>query len=184
MTILEAIAKYPEDQKIKIGAKDGTGWWYVGLAGDVRLSIEALDEKCLKYAMDIQKNAVKSLNTRLKNQPTPEVFARAQIKKAEDSREYLDLSREAYQAALEKYFTDVHKAVTHLKTVSKRLKEYVKLQERPVVDCSMSDPAADAGTVRVLTEGYEYGAFWATDEAASLPTVGFMLVGMKGKEEE
>ena len=55
MTILEAIAKYPEDQKIKIGAKDGTGWWYVGLAGDVQLSIEALDEKCLKYAMDIQK---------------------------------------------------------------------------------------------------------------------------------
>ena len=55
MNILEAVAAYDAGQKIKIGAKDGTGWWYVGLAGDVQLSIEALDEKCLKYAMDIQK---------------------------------------------------------------------------------------------------------------------------------
>lgn len=184
MKILEAIAKYPAEQKLKIGAKDGTGWWYVGTVGDVRMWNEALDEKCHKYAMDIQKNAVKSLNARLKNQPTPEAFARTQIKKAEDTGEYLDLSREAYQTALERYFADVNKAVTHLKIMSKRLNEYVKLQEREVVDCAMSDPAADAGVVRVLTAGYEYGSFWATDEAKSLPTVGFMLVGMKGKEEE
>ena len=183
MKILEAIAQYPAEQKLKIGAADGTGWWYVGTVGDVRMWNEALDEKCHKYAMDIQKNAVKSLNARLKNQPTPEAFARAQIKKAEDTGEYLDLSREAYQAALEKYFADVHKAVAHMKAMSKRLKEYVKLQEREVIDCAMSDKAADPGVVRVLTAGYENGAFWTTDEAVKLPSVGFMLVGMKGKED-
>ncbi|MBR5279961.1 MAG: hypothetical protein IKU26_03210 [Clostridia bacterium] len=183
MKILEAIAKYPAEQKLKIGAADGTGWWYVGTVGDVRMWNEALDEKCHKYAMDIQKNAVKSLNARLKNQPTPEAFARAQIKKAEDTGEYLDLSREAYQAALEKYFADVRKAISYLKTASQRLKEYVKLQDKPVVDCAMCDPAADFDTLRVITEGYENGAFWTTDEAVKLPSVGFMLVGMKGKED-
>lgn len=183
MKILEAIAKYPAEQKLKIGAADGTGWWYVGTVGDVRMWNEALDEKCHKYAMDIQNNAVKSLNARLKNQPTPEAFAWAQIKKAEDNGEYLDLSREAYKAALEKYFADVHKAVAHMKAMSKRLKEYVKVQEREVIDCAMCDPAADAGVVRVLTAGYENGAFWTTDEAVKPPTVGFMLVGMKGKED-
>lgn len=182
MKILEAIKNYPGEQKLKIGAANGTGWWYVGTVGDVRMNIQALNEKCHKYAMDVQKNAVRSLNNRLKNQPTPEAFARAQIKKA-DARGWLDLSREAYQAALERYFADVYKTVLHLKTVSQQLKEYVDLQQREIVDFSMSDPAADFDTLRVVTDGFEEGGFWTTDEAEQLPAVKYLGVGRSEKEE-
>lgn len=71
MNILEAVAAYDAGQKIKIGAKDGTGWWYVGTVGDVRQYLEVLNEKCLKYAGVVQKNAAETLDTRLKKMAHP-----------------------------------------------------------------------------------------------------------------
>ena len=109
MTILEALMGYGPEQKVKIGAKDGTGHWYAGTVADVIGRLYVLNERCAKYALDLQKSAAAALERKIKNEPTPASFVRAQLKKAEDLGEYLDLSREAYQAALEKYFAEVKK---------------------------------------------------------------------------
>ena len=175
MKIMEAVAAYDAGQKIKIGAKEGTGWWYVGTVGDVRQYLEVLNDKCLKYAWAVQKNAVETLDTRLKKWPTPESFARLQLRRAADGKD-LDLSMDSYLAAVKQYFADVWLAQRHLEQATARLRGYIPLAFREVVDVSKSEPceSGDPGVVRVLLAGYEYGAFWTTDEAETFPAVKFL----------
>lgn len=175
MNILETVAAYDAGQKIKIGAKDGTGWWYVGTVGDVRQYLEVLNEKCLKYAGVVQKNAAETLDTRLKKWPTPETFARLQLRRYADGKE-LDLSMESYMGAVKQWLADIWLAQRHLEQASARLKHYIPLSLREVVDVSKSEPceSGDPGVVRVMLAGYEYGAFWTTDEAETFPAVKFL----------
>ena len=45
MTILEALMGYGPEQKVKIGAKDGTGHWYAGTVADVIGRLYVLNER-------------------------------------------------------------------------------------------------------------------------------------------
>ena len=184
MNILEAVAAYDAGQKIKIGAKDGTGWWYVGTVADVRQYLEVLNDKCFKYATTVQKNAVETLDTRLKKWPTPETYARLQLRRHADGRDS-DLSLGGYTDTLKQWFADAWLAQRHLEQASARLKHYVPLSLREVVDVSKSEPceSGDPGVIRILLAGYEYGAFWTTTEAETFPAVKFLNNNEQEAEE-
>lgn len=186
MTILEALMGYGPEQKVKIGAKDGTGHWYAGTVADVIGRLYVLNERCAKYALDLQKSAAAALERKIRVEPTPAFFVRAQLKRADELGEYLDLSREAYQTALEKYFAEVRKSKSYLDRCTERLAAYVDLKDREVVRREMCIPceSGDPGTLQIILEGFEDGAFWATDEAAQLTEIKFLRLGENGKEEE
>jgi len=173
------IKTLPDDQMIKVGSKNGCGWWYVGTVKDFIKKMDDISLELNKALKAIKKTSERNLETKLRNWPTPERYARFQLRKNDFEKA---LTYNAYNAWLSNWFTSVAKQKKSIIKAKENVKFFVDLYKREIIETSKADEVIEEDCIRILVEGVEDGMFWSTDEAKSLPAVG--IRGPIAQEDE
>lgn len=88
-----------------------------------------------------------------------------------------------FRASIEDWFMRVtQKHSTALKKKA-AVANYRKLSGREVKEHAMCDKTIDENCVRVVIDGYENGAYWCLEEAATLPSLEFNRT-ISGEDDE
>lgn len=177
MKIKNVLKNYDKDLSLKVGAKDGTAFFYVGTVGDFLENMDVYDSVMRNRTVRIQIRAERAYENEIRNAPTLEGYARECIKK-EEPLIYSD-----YRASIEDWFmrvTQKHNTALKKKAAAAN---YRKLSGREVKEYEMCDKTIDDNCLRVVIEGYETGAYWCLEEAATLPSLEFTRA-TSGEDEE
>jgi len=163
-------------QKIKVGSKSSSMFWYIGTADDLLKNIPLYNAYCDLYI----DNLVKRAETRLKNAinayPTPAEYARTELRTSTPN-----LTTEGYMKALELWFDNIRNLNEKKNQKEKWDEQYSNIQNREVIETALCDPIADYGVVRIIIKGHENGKYWTYDEAQKVPSCSFLN---GGDEEE
>lgn len=70
MTIKTALKNYDKNLSLKVGAKDGTAFFYVGTVGDFLENMDVYDSVMRNRTLRIQIRAERAFENEIKNAPT------------------------------------------------------------------------------------------------------------------
>lgn len=163
------IQTLPDDQMIKVGSKNGCGWWYVGQVSDFIKKMTDISLELQKSLKSAEKAAERNLDSKLRNWPTPERYTRFQLRKNDFEK---SLTYNAYNAWLTGWFISVAKQKKAVIKAKENTKSFIELSKREVIETSKADEAIEEDCILILVEGVEDGMFWSTDEAEKLPAIG------------
>lgn len=149
MRLKELLETLEPDEHIKIGAKDGSNYFYVGNPADM-LSTFKKRNKCYQQYDKIIYDAANNLVTKLE----------LKIKLL-----YSGIARQDSEM-VRKNIVDriIHTDKRYSEVVEKRDKT-VPLADREVISMFEADEVVDEGTTAIIVDGTEFGRFWTYDEA-------------------
>jgi len=159
MDKLMKILKDTTCKNVKVGAKDGSGFFYAGTVNNFIENFDMIDKACKKEAKDTANRRKEELDKLCSSAPTPEMWARKCV--ARDNLDDLNCAR--YEQNLGRHFHKIAHAAEAAKLAKDRNKYYAKLGSRNVIDCYASN--MDEDCVIIIVEGYEVGKYWTLDEA-------------------
>ena len=153
MTIEDIIQEYSDDHALKIGAKDGNGYFYFGTVGDWR-------ENCAEYSNIIKANHMARLDkARETCEYAIQVFCSDVIKHSQRGK-----VSKPYIKSIEGAFAKIAKIVNTQTNAEKKVDNYIPLNNRVVVDYWEADMAIDLDCLVILVKGTEAGKFWNGSE--------------------
>lgn len=159
--LVTAVKALNSDTRIKVGAKDGSAFFYVGTAGDFLENLEAYNSECEGETIRKYRNAKKEYERYASGDPgSIEAFIRLQSR-----RETPVITFDGYLEFLRQYFhqLEVRRSVLRTRTADKE--NYKHLRNRGLVEAYKADPVADPDCDMILiTTGVEYGGYWLTSE--------------------
>lgn len=149
MRLKELLQTLPPDKHIKIGAKDGSNYFYVGNPADMLATFKKRN-KCYqqydKIIYDAANNLVTKIETEIKS-----LYSGVARQESEMVR----------QTIIERI---IHADKRYSEALEKRDK-IVPLAEREVFCVFEADEIVDEGTTAIIVDGTEFGRFWTYDEA-------------------
>ena len=155
----ELLQTLEPDQLIKIGAKDGTGFFYVGTPKDVLDTFNSKSKRACEYDMLISAaydNAIAKVTEQ------SSVMYEQVSKEYENAGDLPAILRAVFRSNNVKAILKMENRYDKLITQRKMTKP---LKNREVMDSFESDPIADENVFAIIVEGYEYGKFWCAEEA-------------------
>lgn len=169
----EALAVlYDSDKPIKIGAKDGTAFFYAGSVQGAAASIDEISAEQYKRFEDTRANAQTRLRRAAANFPhmTEKMKAasvgqmvyriKADAEKLSATEKYL-----RFLVDVGSYADNVLTLRSYVRTAKELLDRFKPMRERKVVEAFYADPVADAARpLVIMIDGFEYGQFWTMDE--------------------
>lgn len=158
MNLKETLEGFKPSQKVKIGAKHGTGFFYCGTAKRFLDNLAQYDTETRQNWTAINARAWKNLERAI-----------------EQRRGLYDTDM------IRAWANNIVKKCDRIDKITKITRSYVAIDERTVLSVRGADPMVDENTLNVLVEGHEYGAFWTFDEAISAKK---HLSMMEGEEDE
>ena len=129
-------------QKVKIGAKHGTGWFYCGTAKRFLNNLAKYDGEIRSYWQNRLYTAWKKLGEAVENRPEMtqtdrlRTWSKNIIAKCDRVERFTEINR-----------------------------NYIPIDEREVHSVRPADKSIDEETVNIVIAGYEEGKFWTFDEA-------------------
>ena len=142
--------------KIKVGAKGGTNFFYIGTSEDFLDHVEGYEELIWDYNNARMRGAKARLFTTSQNFPTPETYIKRNPKAK--STDFLK--------ALDQWFNDYRRRKAIYEEWADRMRSYTALQNRKVVE-SYKATGLDEDYTIVIVEGAERGSYWTADEVTS-----------------
>ena len=168
MNLKRKLRELEPDQKIKVGTNGSSAYFYVGTAGDMLKNMQAYNAYCKLFIERCRRRAENNLKNALDRWFSPAEYAKVEIMTSKPV-----LTSEGYLKALNMWFKNVERLNETKKVREERDENYVKLDEREVVEAEMADPTVDYGVMRIIISGYELGKYWITCEAKKLPSCSF-----------
>lgn len=164
MKLIELLQGLDPEQPIKIGAKDGSSFFYVGTPADMLATFDTSNKRYGEYDMVIYRSNERAI----KNY---EIEANAAYENAmKDAEERgAELTAKGFKKALRLIFnSDASKAILKIedklaKAVAHQ-RQTKSMQDREVMDSFRADKVVD-DCLAIIVEGFEYGRYWTTDEA-------------------
>lgn len=169
MKIAKALKDYDPDKLLKVGAKNGSGFFYCGTVGDFLENMEDNSDLLRKHAISILQAAKRRLNQRISNPPTIDRFTREQLRGDGNP----NLTFQNYRFYVEHWFSGVYGLKQAADNHEQRYDAFKPLDKRDVVEVRESLAAADPGVTALIIEGYELGRYWTMDEAAGKSYIAF-----------
>lgn len=173
---MERLKKFLEKQeretKIKIGADNGSSWFYVGTVGDFLDNEETYEEKDISYFDNRVNSASDNLDIALNADTSYSGYAKQQYRQWKNKSTRPNFTVQGYNTFLE--YTAKQMTIKFQSFVKERTirAERLPIMSREIVETRKADRVADPGVLNILITGYEKGAFWVTEEADG-PTVKF-----------
>lgn len=158
MKLIELLQTLEPDQLIKIGAKDGTSFFYVGTPKDVLDTFDSKSKRAGEYDMLISAandNAIEKVTEQ------SSVMYEQVAKEYKNAGELPAILRAVFRSDNVKAILKMENRYDKLITQRKMTKP---LKNREVMGSFESDPIADENVYAIIVEGYEQGKFWHTDE--------------------
>lgn len=161
MKLKKQLETLPDEALIKVGAKNGSGWFYVGTVEELKRYMDVYNDTVYNRWKYIVKNATERLERAVDNTPTWAMYIRGTAKTM--GIDTADFSFESYLKSCRRYESKLMKMRT-LKQKYERIRDsYIHLEKREVVSCEKSDPVVDA-TFNIIIDGSETGVVWTSDE--------------------
>lgn len=160
-TLMNQLKKMDPDAIVKLGARDGTGFFYCG------------DVKTLRENLGEYSRTSKLMARRMKDRSYKRLIHTCKVgteRKSMDSHLWLkNIAHHAKSA----YEYDVQHT------------DFKPLEKRSVLDVFQANKIADAAepTVIIVT-GYEYGNYWTMDEASGKSPFGLRIISEKDFDRE
>jgi hypothetical protein len=160
--------------KIKIGAEDGSSYFYVGTAEDFRENMDKYEKMDMDY-YDNKVNRTKERFEELLNTDTSfSGYAKKQYKAFVLAGSQPNFTMSGYTAYLTQHAKKTSACFSALKEERKRRADRVPLPIREVVEVFEADKVVDDCMV-IKISGDEIGTFWTTDEGDGMQ--------LRGEEE-
>lgn len=183
MELLRMLHQLHPGAKIKIGAKNGTGYFYMGTVRDFLESKEVFRDMDHAYFEKRKKSAEKNFNTELYRDVSVSAFVRKEFQKDKIAGERPIFTQAAYEQFVANYLKCLSKKYQKLLKERQIFITHVPLLNRTVVEDFNADQSVDDNTMAIIIEGHEMGAYWMFSEAKSLPTMKFSFVAPDEEEE-
>ena len=161
VTLLTKLKELDGDQLIKLGAKNGSAFCYIGTADELLRSMKAVDEvfrACIEGAVASSK---KYLKGQLANAPTLASYATEHHKTHLNGK--MRLSMDGYDNYVAQWFKSVTTAFIRVDTWQDRLDKYKPINRRRVIE-TYNSVEYDEPSLIILIEGYEVGKLWMPSE--------------------
>lgn len=143
--------------KVEIGAKDGSGFFFIGYAEMLNDNLEIYDKQLKKIFTDAYTESKHRLAMLIKKAPNLSDYLETEFRKAEP-----DISFEGYQSHVKKHINKVIAAKASLIVRAKELDGLKPLQAREIIE--MNKSILDDGYIKIIVSGYEKGKYWGVDE--------------------
>ena len=169
MEELLQLLKSTKHKSVKIGAENGTGFFYVGSVDNFITNIERVDAACHMAADHRVRNCKTRMERLLKNCPTPGMFSARLLAKGRVN----EITAEGYNSLLNEYFGKVRSLDEETKRAEELLEHYTTIELRTVVTCFEADPDVDEDCLVIIIEGWELGKYWMLEEAKEGEEVSF-----------
>lgn len=148
------LAQCQECEVIKVGAINGTSYFYIGTVGDITESAEKYNAALRSYwkvKADRESNYIKKLSeaTNISS------YIRATKEKTLDTKGFLHY--------LDGVFRKINLATERMNDSMDHLRTFVPLMRRQVIRCERASDVVDNSLVIVLA-GYEQGKLWTVQE--------------------
>ena len=164
MKLIELLETLDPEQPIKIGAKDGSSFFYVGTPADMLATFDTSSKRYGEYDMVIYR----SYERAIKNYEIEANVAYDNAMKDAEKRG-AELTAKGFKKALRLIFnSDASKAILKIedklaKTTAHQ-RQTKSMQDREVMDSFKADKVVD-DCLAIIVEGFEYGRYWTMDEA-------------------
>ena len=178
MNLRKTLRTLEPDQKIKVGSKESSSFWYLGTADDFLKNLEVYNAYCDLYIDKIRKRAENRLKNAIANYPTLEEYTKYELQMSKPN-----LSAEGYMKTVNAWFASIVKLREKKEEKVLWDDNFEKLAVREVIDCSMSDPNVDYGVMQIIVHGHEFGKYWVFNEAQRIPSCSFGNDSEEGEEE-
>lgn len=139
----EFVETLPPDKMIKLGAIDGSGFFYCGSAGDILANMESYNEMLLRRMKKIMRKCENRIS-QLEN-----ILAIIEDPKIREYNEHELIRRK-----------------NRLKDLNNLLETFTDLSEREIIEHYPSIEF-DGEAVIIIVKGCEYGSYWSLDEVKS-----------------
>ena len=178
MSIEKELAGRPWNAKLKVGASDGSGFFYCGTVGDFITNMDDYSSLCEKNAHTSVIVAKKTLETRVKNPPSIDRFIRSEIKKPKH-----DFSLKNFEFYLRHYLDAIDRLTNAVDNAVVIESKFKHLDQREVVEIREASQVSDPGVLICIISGYEKGAYWTMDEAIGKHYINFSNSFMEDDDE-
>lgn len=180
MTLRQALRNLEPESKIKVGAINGTAWFYIGTNDDLERGFADYDAALMRMWKKKLKNAKDSLKVLLTVTVTIESYVMSQIRRSGTP----EFTIEGYKAHIEECLRNVRYLHHQMQRCQDIINNPVPLSMRPVVDTYKATLKEEKGYTLIRIEGFEPGVFWTSGEADSLPCMKFNLTDAEERAEE
>lgn len=168
MKIKDALYGMPSTKRIKIGAENGTSFFYCGTIEDLLFKIDDYSLICRQNARKEVAEANNRLSRLINNPPTIERFVKRELRKPIPA-----VSIENYNLYVEMYLKIINRTLNSIDTKKFRLSTFEPLDKREVIEVREADPAVDEDVIILIVSGYEVGSYWTTDECDENTNISF-----------
>lgn len=143
--------------KVKIGADDGSSFFYIGDAATLLEHEEYFASQLWRYVKNRVRNAAESVRLHEKNNPTPLDYA----------KKYRDGDAQGFMLYVNQWLKDYRRKVRYLEASTDYVKQFVPLFDREVISTKKAEPFDSEFTI-VIIAGDEVGALWTADEGEGM----------------
>ena len=181
MTIMQFLEGCEGGTVIKIGAKGGDSFFYIGTVQDFLIGIKSHEIEVRNHANKVLDLADSNLKALLRNYPTPEKYAKKVL-----NRDIEKLTAESFVSELNAWCYAVRKAKRLVDERKSHCEKIIPLSKRCVIEAADSGVPREDGAKRILIEGNERGAFWMISEAQKTKRLGTVCFSgdVKGIEDD
>lgn len=161
LNIIEAIDTC-ELTGVKIGAKNGSSFFYIGEIANFRgrrgeLLIEKIERDLETIMKKRYQDSLDTYNQMVRNYPTPTKYIQTKDKRG------CEYSYEDYQNVLKDYFGKCAKRKEIKDGIKVELENRIPFEKRTVVDAYMST-IPNVSAIIFIVDGNEYGDYWTREE--------------------
>ena len=167
MKIIEALEKYSKNQALKVGSKEGNGYFYCGDVGDFIENLNAYSDIMHDHFVERYENAKENSETVI-SRFCSEVFQ--VVNKGMFTSDYI--------SSIKPIFGRIGKVVNTEANAKNLADRYIPLIDRSVVDSYYADNVVDFDCLILIVDGFESGKFWCMEEA------GDFHIGLNSKAED
>lgn len=164
MKLNELLETLEPEQHIKIGAKDGSSFFYVGTPADMLATFDTSSVRYGEYDMVIYRSYEKAIK-RLELE-----VSIAYDNAMEDAQKRgAELTAKGFKKALKTIFRSelalkILKVEGKLAEVITHQRQTKSMQDREVMESFNADKVVD-DSLNIIVEGFEYGRYWTYEES-------------------
>lgn len=160
--------------RIKVGAENGSGFFYMGTVGDFLDNSEKYEQADITYFDNRVKRADDNLEAMLNADTSYSGYAKKQYRKWENTGMRPNFTVDSYDVFLRGHAMQVLKKFQTFISERQYRAARTPLMSRQVTDFFGADKVAEPEDVLVIQiEGRESGQYWTFDEAESIPALKF-----------
>lgn len=175
----DMLATMDPAREIKIGAENGSSYFYAGTVADIIENGPLYSRKLLNYAKLLSTNASADLEQTLRNPPTLQRYALIQIKAQSP-----DYTYDGFKAMASIWLKTVRKRIENKTRRERQYREYVDLFSRTVHKSFDADAIAGEDATVIIVEGFEYGQYWTTGDANGHCSLGLSMYNGQDFDED